>query len=100
MVESFAVYGKRLEQAFNLLNVKEENKVPAIISCVSPKLYKLLSDLWFSKASETLKYDVIVGILLKHLISAPNKTCERIKFQKCLQLKMSQYKIFLLDWNN
>lgn len=50
-------------------------------------LYNLLSYLSFPKALESLKYDEIVDLLLKHLNQAANKICEKRKFRKRFQLE-------------
>lgn len=62
--------------------VNEEKKAAAIISCMGPKIYKLLCVLSFPIASEFLKYTEIVD---KHLVRSTNKFCGRVKFRKCFQ---------------
>lgn len=51
------------------------------------KFYLLVGYLCFPKASETLEYDEIVCVLLKHLKPALNSICKSVKFQKHFQLE-------------
>lgn len=94
-IELFAAYVKRLEQSFILRDMKEEKKVPAVISILS-KVYNSLCNLSFPKSSKSLKYTQIVAFLIKFLSLSQNKFCDRIKFRKCFQIV--NFKIFLLDF--
>ena len=84
-IESFSTYIKRLEQSFKLLEIKEEKKVPAILTLIGAKTYGLLVNLTFPVSPETKTYEEIVGILSKHLDPTPNKIVQRILFRKTHQ---------------
>lgn len=65
-IEPFAANVKRLKPSFILHDVKEEEKVPAIISCTGSKFYNLLCDLVLPKFLESYKCTEIANLLLKH----------------------------------
>ena len=81
-IETWDSYSERLEQYFICNGIKNEQKVPALLSLVGGSTYSLLRGLTAPEKPATKTYDVLVGTLKNHLNPKPLVIAERFRFHK------------------
>ncbi|XP_047989130.1 uncharacterized protein LOC125228561 isoform X2 [Leguminivora glycinivorella] len=94
---SWEAYKDRVEQYFVVNEVKEERKVPLLITLMGAEAYELLVTLCTPEKPSTLKYDKINQLLADHLQPTPSVLAERYKFRQRKQAKSESVADYLAD---
>lgn len=79
-------YCDRLEMYFLVNSVKDELKVPTLITHMGEAAYELLVNLCSPRKPSTLSYNAITEMLSDHLQPRPSILAERFKFRQRRQL--------------
>lgn len=79
-VETWASYSERLEQYFVCNEVKEKNKVPALLSLVGGQTYQLLRGLTAPKKPSEVTYDEFIRTLEDQLNPEPVVISKKFRF--------------------
>ncbi|XP_021354167.1 uncharacterized protein K02A2.6-like [Mizuhopecten yessoensis] len=80
--ESWDSYGERLEQYFICNDVKEEKRVPALLSLVGGNTYQLLRGLTAPKKPSEETFERLGKLLKDHFNPKPLVIAERFRFHK------------------
>lgn len=80
--DNWTLYVERLEQYFVVNNVKEELKVPTLITVMGGAGYELLVTLCTPEKPASKKFDDLVKIMCNHLQPKPSILAERYTFRK------------------
>ncbi|XP_061714478.1 uncharacterized protein LOC133522999 isoform X2 [Cydia pomonella] len=94
---SWEAYKDRVEQYFVVNDVKEDRKVPLLITLMGAEAYELLVTLCTPAKPSTLKYDQIQQLLADHLQPTPSVLAERYKFRQRKQTKSESVADYLAD---
>lgn len=78
--DDWETYTERLDLYFLANDVKDEKKVPILLTKISPETYKLARDLCAPAKPGTKTYDELVKVINDHLNPKPSETMERYKF--------------------
>lgn len=81
-VEPWTSYVERLEQYFEVNNITESKKVPALLTLLGGKTYGLLRNLTAPAKPKEKTFDVIVKLLTDHMTPKPIVIAERFRFHK------------------
>lgn len=79
---NWSAYVERLEMYFLANGVKEELKLPTLISACGESAYDLLSTLASPRKPSTLTYSEAVELVRQHLQPKPSEMAERYKFRQ------------------
>ena len=79
-LEDIDTYIQRLNQFFSVNEIPDE-KAPALLSLVGPKVFKLLKNILQPETPESKSYDKLCTALKGHHSPKPNLTAERFRFQ-------------------
>ncbi|XP_073949861.1 uncharacterized protein [Choristoneura fumiferana] len=79
---SWETYKDRLEQYFIVNDVKDDRKVPLLITLIGAEGYELLVTLCTPEKPANVTYSVIVKLLADHLQPKPSVLAERYKFRQ------------------
>lgn len=83
--ENFPEYQERLEQFFELNEVKEEKRVAMLITLIGPETYRILKSLVLPEVPKSKSYKDLVKALTCHFAPSVNIIAERYKFNQCEQ---------------
>jgi hypothetical protein len=86
-VETWKSYTERLEQYFEVNDIAEDKKVPALLTLLGGKTYTLLRNLTAPNKPKEKDYTTLVNLLRDHLTPKPIVTAERFRFHKRNQLQ-------------
>lgn len=81
-VETWDSYQERLEQYFICNDVRNEKKVPVLLTLVGGNTYSLLRGLTAPRKPSEESYDDLVRVLQGHLCPKPLVIAERFRFHK------------------
>ncbi|XP_033740319.1 uncharacterized protein K02A2.6-like [Pecten maximus] len=81
-LESWDSYSERLEQYFICNDIKDEKKVPALLSLIGGSTYSLLRGLTAPKKPSEEGLDRLVALLKEHFSPKPLVIAERFRFHK------------------
>ncbi len=81
-VEPWTSYVERLEQYFEVNNISQDKKVPALLTQLGGKSYNLLRNLTAPDKPKNKSYDALVKLLSDHLTPKPIVIAERFRFHK------------------
>lgn len=79
--DNWRLYVERLEQYFIVNNIKEELKVPTLITVIGADCYELLVDLCTPDKPSSKSFVDLTKVLEKHLQPKPSILAERYKFR-------------------
>ncbi|XP_062606687.1 uncharacterized protein K02A2.6-like [Saccostrea cucullata] len=96
-VETWNSYSERLDQYFVCNDVKEEKKVPALLSLIGGKTYQLLRGLTAPTKPADVEYAALVKILGDHLNPPPVVISERFRFYKRDQREGESIRDYIAD---
>lgn len=83
---NWLAYTERMEMYFVANNIKEELKLPTLISLMGEAAYELLSSLACPLKPSALKYSEATNLLQEHLQPKPSVMAERYRFRQRRQL--------------
>ena len=84
-IETWKSYTERVTQFFKANDVKNEKRVPALLSLMGGKTYGLLRNLTSPNELSTKSVDDIITLLNTHLSPKPLVIAERFRFLNCDQ---------------
>lgn len=79
--DNWELYVERLEQYFVCNDVKDELKVPTLITVIGAECYELLVNLCTPLKPSSKTFKDLTDILKKHLQPKPSVLAERYKFR-------------------
>ena len=94
--DDWTAYVKRVEQSFIANGIKDNKKVPAILSLIGNKTYGLLRNLCAPEKPANKSLKEIVDILQNHLSPKPLVIAERFQFHKRNQLEGESISAYIL----
>ena len=80
--EDWPTYVERLEQYFEANSIAAGKKLPALLSLIGSKTYRLLKNLTAPEAQSSKTYASLIQILTSHLAPKPLVIAERFRFHK------------------
>ena len=83
--EDIETYIERLDQYFMVNDIPDTKKVPALLSLVGPKIFKLLKSLVAPTKPGEKTYEQLCEALTKHFQPMINRTAERYRFHTRVQ---------------
>ncbi|XP_063636207.1 uncharacterized protein LOC134806785 isoform X2 [Cydia splendana] len=84
---SWRSYCDRLESYFVVNDVKDERKLPTLISVVGETAYELMVNLCSPKKPAEMTFKEVVAVMEKHLQPTPSVLAERFRFRQYRQVK-------------
>ena len=84
-MDDWESFSERLTQFFAANDINDEKKVPALLSLVGGKTYKLLKNLVAPQKPHEKTYDELIEELKKHFSPKPLQIAERYRFHKRVQ---------------
>ena len=94
-VETWTSYTERLEQYFEVNDIAEDKKVPALLTLLGGKTYTLLRNLAAPNKPTEKDYTTLVNLLRDHLTPKPIVIAERFRFHKRNQLQCESVNAYI-----
>ncbi|KOB67055.1 Uncharacterized protein OBRU01_18673 [Operophtera brumata] len=79
---NWTLYCGRVEMYFRANAIKDELKLPTLISLVGDNVYELMVNLCNPKKPTDLSYDALITIVREHLQPKPSIMAERYRFRQ------------------
>ena len=96
-VETWTSYTERLEQYFEVNDIAEDKKVPALLTLLGGKTYTLLRNLTAPNKPKEKDYTTLVNLLRDHLTPKPIVIAERFRFHKRNQLQCESVNAYIAE---
>lgn len=98
--DKWNIWIERLEQFFIVNDIKDEKKVPALLTLAGTDAYTLFKDLCMPDLPANKTYTKLVQLMENHLQPAPNKIMERFKFKNTQQAYNENVADFVANLKN
>lgn len=92
--EEWSHWTERLEQYFDLNNIKEEKQVAMLLTMVGSKGYALFRNLCLPDLPKTKTFEELKEKMQNHIQPPPSEIAERYKFKQCMQREGEDIKTF------
>jgi hypothetical protein len=86
-----------LEEYFEVNDIAEDKKVPALLTLLGGKTYSLLRNLTAPKKPKEKDYTTLVNLLRDHLMPKPIVIAERFRFHKRNQLQCDSVNAYIAE---